>query len=82
VKNGSYDVWLYFSENYHNKANERSFDVKINGVTKLSGFDIYSEAGGSFKEFAKFFPVEVTDGLITIATTGHKDVATINGISV
>jgi len=82
VNNGSYWVGLYFSENYYDEANQRIFDVRINGETVLENFDVYSAAGGSFKEKHYFFGVEVTDGLITIATTGHKDVAILNAIVV
>ena len=71
VKNGSYNVGLYFSENYWNRAGGRSFDVSINGATELSNFDVFSEAGGSFNPTARFFPVEVTDGVINIATHGN-----------
>jgi len=82
VNNWNYTVRLYFSENYYEEANRRSFDVRINNEIKLENFDVYTEANGGFKGISKRFDVTVTNGLITIATTGHLDVAFINGISV
>lgn len=43
--NGSYTIRLHFAEVYFSSSGARRFNVLVNGVTVLSGFDIYGEAG-------------------------------------
>jgi M6 family metalloprotease-like protein len=65
--NGQYEVTLKFAEIYKNAANKRKFDVRIEGVTVLSAYDIFASAGG--KNIAapdQTFMVNVTDGEVTI----------------
>src|SRR5262249_34933455 len=45
----SYKVRLHFAEVYWNAANQRKFNLVLNGVQVLTNFDIYAAAGGSFK---------------------------------
>lgn len=44
IPSGNKNIRLHFSENYYNAAGAQKFDVKVNGVTKLSGVDIYNLA--------------------------------------
>jgi hypothetical protein len=48
-------VILYFAETLRTAAGERVFDVKINGATALSKFDILAAAGGKDKAVARSF---------------------------
>jgi pimeloyl-ACP methyl ester carboxylesterase len=54
-RSGAQTVTLYFAENYVSGPGQRLFDVKINGTTVLSRFDIYSSAGGAHRAIARTF---------------------------
>ncbi len=43
----TYEVNLYFVELSRCAVGSRTFDVEIEGVTELSGFDVYAEAGNA-----------------------------------
>lgn len=62
---GNYTLNLYFSENYVAAANQRLFNVKVNGSAVLTNFDIYAAAGGQFKANQQSFNVTST-GTVTI----------------
>ena len=65
-----YDVRLDFSESYYTGAGQRKFDVAINNLAALTGFDIYAAAGGQFKAVAESFAaVADANGRITILFT-------------
>lgn len=46
LPDGNYDITLYFVEPDPVTTGQRVFDVKINNVVTLSGFDIITESGG------------------------------------
>jgi FtsP/CotA-like multicopper oxidase with cupredoxin domain len=62
VSNGTYTVNLHFAEIFVVEAGERVFSVDIEGVRRLTNFDIIAEAGGDFRALVKTFTVTVTDG--------------------
>ncbi len=77
----TYTVRLHNSENYWTAADERQFNVFINGTEVLTNFDIYATAGGSDIANVQQFTVTPLNGNITIAfTTGAYDLPTIKGI--
>jgi Malectin domain len=49
VPDGDYAVKLYFSENYFTAADERRFNVYVNGIRQLDDIDVFEQAGGAFK---------------------------------
>eukprot|EP01025_Chloroclados_australasicus_P056300 TRINITY_DN6941_c2_g2_i3.p1 TRINITY_DN6941_c2_g2~~TRINITY_DN6941_c2_g2_i3.p1 ORF type:complete len:1480 (-),score=51.67 TRINITY_DN6941_c2_g2_i3:202-4641(-) len=54
-------VRLYFSELYFKSQDQREFDIKINGVTKLKDFDTYAEAQKDYKQnFQSLINVGIT----------------------
>ncbi len=44
AKNATYTVNLFFTENTFNASGKRTFNVAMNGVSKLSAYDIYAHA--------------------------------------
>jgi hypothetical protein len=82
VPNGNHTVTLKFAEIYWNRPGERVFNVTINGVTVLSNFDIFSQAGAEFKALDESFPVSVSAGTITIQFTTVVNNAKISAIEI
>ena len=67
TNNGEYIINLFFHSkavNGVNAAGVRKFDVKIEGVTVLSNYDIFADAGNA--AVRKSFRVLITDGTIDI----------------
>jgi chitodextrinase/dienelactone hydrolase len=80
----TYSVTLYFEESYLTAAGQRLFDVAINGTKVLTGFDIYSEAGGANKGVGKTFTATPdTSGHVTIQfTKGATENPKVCGLTV
>lgn len=79
----SYKVRLHFAEIYWGAANLRLFDARINNVSVLSNFDVYTAADGINKALVKEFITNAdTNGSITIDFTTIKDKAKISGIEI
>ncbi len=67
TNNGEYIINLFFHSkavNGVNAAGVRRFDVRIEGITVLSNYDIFADAGNA--AVRKSFRVNVTDGNIDI----------------
>jgi outer membrane protein assembly factor BamB len=63
-KEAEYTVRLYFAELENKKANERIFDVKLQGETVIGDFDVVKEAGASHKAIVREFKnIQVSDNL-------------------
>ncbi|MEE8576516.1 MAG: malectin domain-containing carbohydrate-binding protein, partial [candidate division Zixibacteria bacterium] len=63
-KGAEYTVRLYFAELENKKADERIFDIKLQGKTVLGGFDIVKEGGASHKAIVREFrDIQVKDNL-------------------
>jgi hypothetical protein len=76
-------VSLYFSENSYTSAGQRQFNVAINGVAKLTNFDIYANTGARYKAIEQSFAANAdSGGNITIVLTSVKGNAEINGLAV
>jgi hypothetical protein len=82
VANKTYTVNLKFAELYFTTAGMRVFNVRINGQTVLSSFDIVAQAGGPNRAIDKAFQVNVTDGKILIQLDSSVEDPQINGIEI
>jgi len=85
VPDGNYTLRLHFAEPQVGGANQRTFDIKVNGVVVQSGYDIYAAAGNSRnKAVAVSFNVSAAGGsglnieLVTKDTLGWP--AIISGL--
>ena len=66
---GIYTVKLYFAETEHTQANQRIFDVNVQGQKVLENFDIVDQAGSNNAGIVKEFSgVEVGQELVVTLT--------------
>jgi hypothetical protein len=80
---GTYTVRLDLAEIYWDSANQRLFNVTINGTQVLTDFDIFARAGGKNKALVETFSATANaQGAITIGFITVKDNAEINGIAI
>ena len=79
-----YRVRLHFAEIYWNAANQRRFNVSINGSQVLTNFDIFAAAGAKNKAVVREFTVNASSsGQIVITfTKGTLNNAVVNGIEI
>lgn len=83
LTNGDYTVILHFTEVYHNNSGLRKFNVDVEGQRKLTEYDIFAKAGGSFKAVQETLTVKVSDGALNIAfIKGSADNAKVSAIEV
>jgi hypothetical protein len=88
IQNGDYDVVLHFCETYWGNlapggVGSRRFKVDIEGVRKLTEYDIFQKAGGAMRVKQETFRVSVIDGTLNIAfLKGSSDLASIKAIEV
>ncbi len=81
--NATYHVRLQEAENYWSGPGKRSFDVKINGVQVLSGYDIFAATGGQYRAIALTFATTAdAGGAIAIQFITVKDNAKVDGIEI
>ena len=66
LENGNYQVILHFSESQYADPGHRVFDVKLEGDTRLSNFDISKEADGKHIAISREFSVFIDDGTLNI----------------
>ncbi len=79
--NSSCSVVLFFCETYFTSANQRNFNVSINGTQVLTNFDVYATAGAVNKATAQQFSATANaSGQIIIAfTNGSTNQAQLCG---
>lgn len=77
LTNGNYSVTLKFADNVG--AGQRVFDVKMEGATVLSNFDIYARAGNN-TAYDVTIPVSVADGALNIGFISRIGSPKVNGI--
>jgi Polysaccharide lyase/Malectin domain len=82
IANGDYDVTLMLIENVWTTPGKRTFNVAIEGSTKLSAFDIFAAANGRHHAYDRTFKTTVADGTINIDFTAVRDLPSIAGIKV
>jgi hypothetical protein len=81
TSNAQYTVRLHFVELYQTATGKRVFNVRINGTTVLSSFDIYAVAGAQYKAVVREFTTTANaSGQVVINLTTVTDNATISGI--
>jgi ELWxxDGT repeat protein len=86
--NGSYDVVLHFAETYFGNTapggiGSRRFHVNLEGVRKLTDYDVFAKAGGALKATQETFRVNVADGTLTVSfLKGAADNPAIKAIEV
>ena len=82
LPSGIYRVDLRFDEIYDfAAANQRIFDVALEGVKVITGLDLYVVAG-PFTAYDRSFDVTVLDGQLNIDFLASKGTAKINAIAV
>ncbi|OWY23589.1 choice-of-anchor D domain [Sphingobacteriales bacterium UPWRP_1] len=81
---GTYSVKLHFAEIFWTAANQRKFDVNIEGgPAELTNFDIIAQSGGPNTAIVKQFDnISVTDGILNIQFTAIVNAAKISAIEV
>lgn len=82
VPNGQYEVELRFAETWYNNANERRFQVQVQGATAIASLDIVAAAGGKFKAYDRTLSATVTGGKLTVAFVPIHNAAKVNAIRV
>ncbi len=82
VPNGTYRVTLKFCEPHFDAKGKRVCDVKLQGKTVLSGFDIFAKVGRFAAHDESFDGVKVTDGQLKIDIINRVSMACISGIVV
>ena len=82
VQNGPYTVRLYFAELNKNAANQRTFDVRLEGATAVSNLDVWAATGGIDRALVKQYPALVTDGVMTIDFVRRIENAKISAIEI
>ena len=82
VTNGAYRVRLHFAELNKTAAGQRVFDVRLEGATVLSGFDVFAAAGGIDRAVVREFPVTITDGKVTLDFLRRVENAKISAIEI
>ncbi len=86
--NGAYDVVLHFAETYFGSAaaggaGSRKFHVNLEGVRKLTDYDVFARAGGALKVAQETFRVSVNDGTLNVAfLKGSADNPAVKAIEV
>lgn len=87
VSDGTYQVILHFSENYFGitatgGVGSRVFNVDLEGVRRLTNFDIFSEAGGAATAIQRNLFVEINDGSLNLQFISVTNNALINAIEI
>ncbi|HEX8528672.1 MAG TPA: malectin domain-containing carbohydrate-binding protein, partial [Cytophagales bacterium] len=86
--NGSYDVTLHFAETYWGSAapggaGSRKFHVDLEGVRKLTNYDVFARAGGARRAVQETFRVNVADGTLNVVfLKGAADNPAVKAIEV
>ena len=81
VPNGNYEVVLHFAEIWWTSANQRVFDVSIEGTVVIDNLDIAAQVG-AFTALVQTFPATVADGTLDVSLVASTDHATIAAIEV
>jgi N-acetylneuraminic acid mutarotase len=82
VPNGTYAVTLKFAELYFTSAGRRTFNVVLNGQTVETNFDVFAQAGGTFRAIDRSYAVAVTNGQVVIQLSPVIQNPKINAIEI
>lgn len=80
VPNGAYSLTLKFAETAFSQSGQRVFNVLLNGSMVLANFDILGQGIPPLTAVDRTFPVNITDGQITIEFDSVVNAAQINAI--
>lgn len=80
VPDGDYTVYLQFSETYFDDANERVFDLSIEGDLVLNDLDLAAISPGKWVAYDRMFSTVVNDGVLRIGATSSVNNALLNAI--
>jgi hypothetical protein len=69
--NGTFDVTLHFAETYFGSraaggAGSRRFNVDVEGVRRLTNYDVFAKAGGAMRAVKETIRVTVSDGVLNL----------------
>jgi hypothetical protein len=78
---GRWRVTLHFAEVFLRKAGLRTFDIRVEGVSVLSWYDIVAEAGFATAD-RKEFEVELRDGFLDIEFLPQAEFPKVSAIEV
>ena len=84
VPDGTYSISLEFAEPNSVSVGTRTFNIKLNGNTVASNYDVYAQAGGQYKAVEATFTVTASGGsgikleLVTSDSNGWS--AILNGL--
>jgi alpha-tubulin suppressor-like RCC1 family protein/chitodextrinase len=81
-KNRTYTVRMHFIEPDDLVAGQRKFDVALQGVTKLTDFDVAAAAGGARKSIVKEFTGITVKDILTVNFTPKVGVPVISGMEI
>ena len=86
VRNGRYEVRLYFVESYfdkqsYKKKGPRKFDVEIEGKRVLKNYDMFKELGHN-RGTMKSYTVTVRDGVANVKFIHEKEDPMLSGIEI
>ena len=70
VPNGSYEVVLHFAEVWWTAANQRVFDVAMEGTVVIANLDVTAQVG-AFTALVQTFPATVADGTLNVTSGGQ-----------
>ncbi|WP_265991520.1 putative Ig domain-containing protein [Larkinella insperata] len=86
VSNGYYNLILHFAETFSgviSGSTTRKFHVDVEGVRRLTEYDIAQKAGGTLKAMQETLGVNVTDGTLNVAfSTGSSQSPKVNAIEI
>jgi len=82
LENGTYDVDLHFAEIYFEAADQRVFDVYLQGDRVLSDLDVFAEVGHDAALVETVTDVSVTDGALRISADASVDNAKLSAVEV
>jgi hypothetical protein len=66
VENGVYTIFLQLSETYFSGANQRVFDISLEGQLIIDDLDLVEVTGGRFSAYDQLFSVTITDGFVDL----------------
>ena len=72
VPNGNYEVVLHFAEIWWTSANQRVFDVSIEGTVVIDNLDIAAKVG-SFTALVQTFLATVSDGTLNVSLVAEHE---------
>ena len=82
LDNGDYTVLLQLSETFFTSANQRQFDVSIEGQQVIDNLDLFASAPGKNNALDRRFDVTVTDGVLDLEFSASINNALLNAFVV